>query len=399
MCSGAGERGSWTSTEVFEEIDSLLDLLNSEELAESASASLGHDIRELERIGNRCQGESMRRLQRFDADQGFAASGALSTRSWLHWQCHLTGGVAKHRVNLARRLPELPQTTDAYAQGSISYSHASLIAITAEHCGERWEANAESILVKAAKGLDPYELKKACIKMRHLLEPQGVLEEAMDRHDHNYLHLSQTLDGVFYLDGRLDAEGGATLQTALDAVTRPLTADDPRLHSQRQADGLVELARRQLNGGQLPEVGGQKPHLMLTAKMATLAKQPHSPAAELEWAGPIPAETARRIACDCAVTPVFQGEESHQVDAGRTSRVIPPHMRRALIARDKGCRFPGCDRPPAWTDGHHLKHWVDGGPTLPFNLALLCARHHYRVHEEGWRLSWGADGELVALPP
>jgi hypothetical protein len=90
---------------------------------------------------------------------------------------------------------------------------------------------------------------------------------------------------------------------------------------------------------------------------------------------PIPAETARRIACDCSITPVLRGAESHQVEAGRTSRVIPPSMRRALIARDRGCRFPGCDRQPAWTDGHHLKHWADGGPTLPDNLALLCHPH------------------------
>ena len=96
---------------------------------------------------------------------------------------------------------------------------------------------------------------------------------------------------------------------------------------------------------------------------------------------------------------VLRGVESHQVEAGRTSREIPPSMRRALVARDGGCRFPGCDRPPAWTDGHHLKHWADGNPTLPHNLALLCRRHHYRVHEEGWQLSWGDEGRLVAVPP
>jgi Domain of unknown function (DUF222)/HNH endonuclease len=133
--------------------------------------------------------------------------------------------------------------------------------------------------------------------------------------------------------------------------------------------------------------------------MATLSKQPGSPAAELEWAQPIPAETARRLACDCSITPVFQGAESHQVEAGRTRRTISPAMRRALVARDKGCRFPGCDRPPAWTDGHHLKHWADGGLDEQWNLALLCRRHHYRVHEEGWRLAWGAAGELIAEPP
>jgi hypothetical protein len=67
--------------------------------------------------------------------------------------------------------------------------------------------------------------------------------------------------------------------------------------------------------------------------------------------------------------------------------------------RWQGCRFPGCDCPPAWTDGHHLEHWADGKPTLPWNLVLLCRRHHYRVHEEGWRLGWGASGELIAQPP
>lgn len=179
----------------------------------------------------------------------------------------------------------------------------------------------------------------------------------------------------------------------------PPAADDERTASQRRADALVEVARRQLDGGELPQVGGQKPHLMVTVEMATLAKVSGSRAAELQWSQPIPAETARRIACDCSITPVFQGAESHQVDAGSTSRVIPAPMHRALVARDKGCRFPGCDRPPAWTDGHHLKHWADGGPTLPFNLALLCSRHHYRVHEGGWRLSWGPGGELVATPP
>src|SRR6266540_1110465 len=398
MCSGAGERGSWTSTEVFEEIDSLLDLLNSEELAESASASLGHDIRELERIGNRCQGESMRRLRRFDKDQGFAASGALSTRSWLRWQCHLTGGVARHRVNLARRLPELAQTTGAYAQGSISYSHASLIAKTAEHCARNWEANAESILVKAARELDPYQLKKACIKMRHYLEPQGVLAEANEIHESRQVFLSQTLDGVFYIDGQLDAEGGATLQTALDALMGPPKPEDERTTPQRRADSIMEMAQRQLDGGRLPKVAGQKPHLMVNVDLATLAGQPHSPAAELEWAQPIPAETARRLACDCSLTPILHGAESHQVEAGPTTRVIPPSMRRALNARDKCCRFTGCDMPVAWCDGHHLKHWAEGGPTALWNLLLFCRRHHGLFHEGGWKLEQ-VEGGLLAVPP
>ena len=242
-------------------------------------------------------------------------------------------------------------------------------------------------------------MRRATAQLRHCLQPDEVLKDANEQHERRYLYLSQTFDGMFRVDGHLDPEGGATLQTAINSVMGPPAADDKRTPAQRRADAWVDIARRQLDSGQLPQVGGQKPHLMVTVDVGTLTRQPGSPAAELEWAGEIPAETARRLACDCTLTPVFRGAESHQVDAGRTSRVIPPSMRRALIARDKHCRFPGCDRPVAWTQGHHLKHWADGGPTLIFNLALLCGRHHHLTHEGGIRLEWGPNGELVASPP
>src|SRR5262249_5936571 len=155
------------------------------------------------------------------------------------------------------------------------------------------------------------------------------------------LYRSQTLDGMFRIDGQLDAEGGAMLKTALDALMPPASITEGLGSGPRRADALVELARRQLDGGELPQKGGQKPHLLITAETATLAKAPGSPAAELEWSQPVPAEAARRIACDCTVTEVGPGDE-HNV-----SRVVPGWMRRQLIARDKTCRFPGCDVPGA----------------------------------------------------
>ena len=330
---------------------------------------------------------------------GSGGSGALTAQAWVRWQCNLTGVAAAELVEVSRQLASLPQTSEAFSQGAISHRNATLIARTAKDLGDKFDAQAETILVAAAKELDPWRLKRATMLLRHCLEPDGVLAEANEVHERRFLYLSQTFDGILRLDGQLDPEGGAALQTVLDALMGPPADDDRRSAPQRRADALNDMARRQLDGGKLPEVGGLKPHLMVTVDAATLSKQPGSPAAELEWAQPIPAETARRIACDCSMTPVLRGAESHQVEAGRTSRVISPSMRRALIARDGGCRFPGCDRPPAWTDGHHLEHWADGGPTLPWNLALLCSRHHYRVHEEGWRLSWGAGGELLAIPP
>jgi predicted restriction endonuclease len=96
---------------------------------------------------------------------------------------------------------------------------------------------------------------------------------------------------------------------------------------------------------------------------------------------------------------VFLGSESNQPQAGQTSRSISGSQRKALVVRDKGCRFPGCDRPADWTDAHHLKHWADGGETVMDNLVLLCRRHHRKVHEEGWHLGITPDGEIAVVPP
>ncbi len=128
-------------------------------------------------------------------------------------------------------------------------------------------------------------------------------------------------------------------------------------------------------------------------------KEPGCAAGELEWSEPITADTVRRIACDCAMTRVLLGPNSEPIDVGRCTRTIPPALRRALVVRDHHCRFPGCDRPADWCDGHHLIHWTDGGETKLGNTCLLCRRHHRFVHELGWQLRWGAPGEIIAIKP
>jgi hypothetical protein len=394
MCSGV--RGSGAYAEPLDELRSGLEGLQGEDLDDIPASALDEYLTELRRHISGCEAEFSRRLVRFDCNQGYADSGALSAKAWLRWQCHLSGSVASDRVEVARLLASLPQTSEAFADGEISYQHVAMIARTAAELGDKMEANAEAILVNAARELDPGRLRRVAMHLRHCLQPDGVLRDANQVHAHRYLYLSQTLDGIFRLDGQLDADGGALLQTALDALMGPPPAEDERSARQRRADSLVELARRQLDGGELPEVSGQKPHLMLTVDMATLSKQPGSFAAELEWSQPVPAETARRLACDAALTPILVGAESPQ--AGPTSRTVNGATRRALVVRDKGCRFPGCDRPPVWTDVHHLKHWADGGDHRPDNLILLCLRHHRRVHEEGWAMVV-EGGELLAIPP
>jgi hypothetical protein len=119
--------------------------------------------------------------------------------------------------------------------------------------------------------------------------------------------------------------------------------------------------------------------------------------AELDQVGPIDHETVRRLACDASVTRIVFGPRSEPLDVGRRTSVVPSAIRRAVVARDRHCRFPGCDRPQGWCDAHHVRHWADGGPTSVGNLVLLCRRHHRLTHE-GFTLEL-VDGEPMFRRP
>jgi len=368
------------------------------EIATLPSAALGEELVTLRRAMDRLEAVFAHGLRRFEAAGEHAADGSATVVSWLRWKCRLSPAAAAERLGLARHLPALPRTDQAFTRGEIAYQHAALIARTAAQVGDDAVREVEPTLLEATRTLDPGRFGLVTRHLRHCADPDGALAEANAAYDRRHLHLSPSLDGFFVLDGLLDPEGGATLQTALNVLSAPLPNEE-RTAAQRRADALVELCRRHLDGGQLPEVGGQRPHLTVTASLGTLAALPGQPAGDLAWGLPIPAHTVRRLACDAARTAVEVGDDGQPLAVGRTTRTVPPALRKALVVRDQGCRFPGCDRPSDWTDGHHLKHWADGGETTLDNLALLCRRHHRKVHEEGWRLAWGEDRGTVAIPP
>jgi hypothetical protein len=212
------------------------------------------------------------------------------------------------------------------------------------------------------------------------------------------LELKPAAGGALFLRGFLDCEGGATLRTALEPLARRGGEDDLRHRDRRLADALVELAGHALDSGALPQSSGQRPHLQVTATLDTLKGLDGSPAGELEWGGPIATETVRRLGCDAAVARVLFDTESGVLDVGRARRVPAAATRRALQARDRGCVWPGCDRPASWSQAHHLRHWAQGGATDLDNLVTICRAHHWKVHEGGWRLIRTDEG-MVVLPP
>jgi hypothetical protein len=204
------------------------------------------------------------------------------------------------------------------------------------------------------------------------------------------LHASVSFLGMVRVDGDLDPETGDTLLTALravqDAEARTGDADDVRTPAQRRADALGEICRQWLDRGERPSVAGERPHVTVTVASEALQGRAAGPS-ELDHTGPVDPETAKRLACDASITRVVLSARSEPLDVGRKTPVIPPAMRRAVIVRDRHCRFPGCDRPHAWSDAHHIVHWSDGGSTALANLLLLCRRHHRMVHaRDGFRL-------------
>ncbi len=169
-----------------------------------------------------------------------------------------------------------------------------------------------------------------------------------------------------------------------------------RLAEHRYADAFVQLC--QLATPALPEVRGERPHMFVTTTLESLQRKIGGALGSLEGGHLIGKHAARRIACDANVIPVVLGSAGQPLDIGRSTRVVPLGLRRALIARDEGCAFPGCDRPPSWCDAHHDVHWADGGPTSLCNLVLLCVRHHDRVHSDGRSITM-IDGRPWFIPP
>lgn len=370
-----------------------------EDLDALDAAALGRGVVALLRLGDLLQAEVARRLRRFEELHGPAAEGAPSTVAWVSVRGRRSPGSAADLVCVARQLAELPQAARALSDGQIGYQHASVIAHTASQVGAEAAAVVGPDLVEAAKEVDVRRFAHFARQVREIADADGALADANRDHERSRVHLSQTLGGSWRLDGWLDVEGGAMLSTALIPLMPPPRGGDRRTASQRRAAALVELCRRQLDGGRLPTVGGERPHLHVTVPVETLRGEPGWPGGEIRGAGPVVAETARRLACDAVVIENVLGADGALVSAERRGKTVPAPVRRGLIARDEGCRFPGCDRTVEWCDGHHLVWRSHGGTHDLFQLLLLCRLHHRFVHEGGWTIERTGDGELEFVPP
>ncbi len=370
---------------------SALDEGASVDLSRLTGPELADRVRELDQARRRFDALWLSTLAAFHHSGEWELDGATSAGAWVAAATLQDHARAHAQVRLGRRLEHLPVVSAALADGAVSMEHARVLADAADlpEFGE-----AEEALVDHARSLRPAETRRV---VEHWRAVVGRERGSAD-HDRRRLHLSSLLDGMRALDGLFDREGGVTVEKALDDLMRR-TPDCPgepaRANSQRRADALVDLCDRYLRGAM--GTANRKPQISLVSELETLEARAGQPA-RMGNGEFLSAEDVRRLACDASISRIITGPRSEPLDIGRATPVVPAGMRRALEARDGGCTYPGCDRPPDWTDSHHIVHWTRGGETKIENLTLLCRRHHRLHHTRGFRIDTEGGAERRGRP-
>jgi hypothetical protein len=338
---------------------SVVEELRSETLAELPDAFIEEDFEELHRAVELLEAERLRRLAEVDRRRLFERDGHLSAASWLATRCKVAWGTAREHVRMARSLGEMPVARDALERGDLSISGVRVLVSAREADHEAFRRSEEQ-LVEAARIHSTTDLQRVAGYWRQAVEREHATEGEEKLREQRRLHASVSLLGMVRVDGNLDPETGETLLTALravmDAEARSVQGDDDRTPAQRRADALGEVCRQWLDGANRPTVAGERPHVTVTVDMDGLRGEPAT-TSELDHVGPVSPEAARRLACDASLMRVVMAGRSEPLDVGRRTPVVSSGMRRAVIVRDRHCRFPGCDRPHTWCDAHHVVHW------------------------------------------
>jgi len=319
-------------------------------------------------------------------------SSSPSATGWLlEHSAHLEPVDASRTVDLARacQKPCNEVMAAAVCGGTVTVRKA-MTALRqlkqVEHAlapGKREEALA-SLTLMAQTGYDRHVVAVG----RHLMSLVGA-DRALEDNEKalstlKSLRLCPLENGMTRISGQLDPEGAAVLRAALDPLSAPNPCEenggrDPRPADRRRAEALVEICRRAAAaGGAAPAT--TKAQVVVTIDLERLTGAVRGAGLTLDRQVLSP-QSVRRLACDASIIPMVLGSQSQPLDVGRTKRLVTPALLAALWARDKGCTYPGCGRPPQWSEAHHVQHWADGGPTALTNLALLCAAHHTWVHQ------------------
>lgn len=355
------------------------------------------------------------------------AAGSANPSVWLRDRVHISISEAHKITALGALLDGRPDVVAAVIDGAATTEQALTVGRTLAElppeCAPAVVDDVVAALLGHAARLDPACLGKLGDRVLHHVAPDladEVLRRRLERDERQAardraLTLSPDGRGRTRLYGVLDTEAAATVRAAIEPLMKPVPSDvagqNLRTPAARRCDALVEVCRLALRTGELPADGGQPPQLNVTIDYTALAAAVHSGHAygsgstggfatgTLDTGEHVSATVIRRMACEARIVPVMLAGASIPIDIGRARRLYTGAARLAVILRDHGCAFPGCDRPPKWCDVHHVRSWIDGGDTDRDNGVTLCGHHHRLIHQSPWTIVIDADQRPSFIPP
>jgi hypothetical protein len=345
---------------------------------------VAHELIRLRKKIDELEVEFSRLVVEFDKTSWWDFEGFNTAADWIRFNCHMNSHDVYSAFAVGATEQDMPATMSSMRSGEIGFAHVATMGRTATDVGGAFD---EDRLLPLAKKLSPGRFFHTCLNFRHSVDADGYNRDQEQLAEQRGLRLHTARDGCLIINGLLDPIGGAAVRAALEPLAKPAGAHDSRTREQRYADAAVAVC-----------TGGKPANIQVTASIETLQAATGASAGEMEFSLPISAATVQRLACDSTVTRVLL-KDSVVIDVGKAERTIRGPRRRALNARDQHCRWPGCERPAAWCDGHHIVFWARGGTDDLDNLVLLCQRHHRMVHEGGWQLVKSNEGEVTTIAP
>lgn len=342
--------------------------------------------------------------------------GCASTAALLRAALRLAPADAKARVRAAADLgsrrtvsgealaPLFACVAAAQAEGAISAQHATVIVDAIDELpGQAQAEHAAAIeerLVADARTFDPTQLCRLARRIVAIIDPDRTLADVRHHERRRSAVLSHNSDGSGELRAHLTPGALAVWEAVLDPLAAPQPDDeagrDTRTPTQRLHDALLDAGRRLLRSGELPACGGIPATVIVTMTLDELESR--IGLATTSHGGLLSVSDALALAAEADVVPVVLSDSGGVLSHGRARRTASAAQRLALAARDGGCTFPGCDRPPEWTQAHHVVHWADGGATDLENLTLVCGFHHREFERSGWAVAM-IDGVPNWIPP
>ncbi len=320
-------------------------------------------------------------------------SSGLATNAWLAHNTHGARDTGRRSVEMGRTLDRFPGFGDAIRCGELSTDHASALAVVSNPRIVDRLIEAEPTLLEMARSVSFEAFRRNLRVIARRLDADGAEPDCGDRDE---VAMGTDASGFLHLRGRFSGHNATVVERALRAETdrqRRAASDE---HSAAgttmptpgalRARAFAQLVRNGL-GRELSRDGSSSSEAPRTEAIVVMREDDHGGHTVCSIDGePLDPETAAVLTCDAWLRPIVTDADGTPLFAGRGTRYATLAQRRALIARDGGCVFPGCDAPAAWCDAHHIVPWERNGCTDINNLALLCRRHHGLAHSGGWTL-------------